>query len=103
MNIKFYVKRVRPVRHKEVKRAWVAHFFNPENDEKPHTLIGIEVSDNWNTIVGEAGIIATSVPVPDPPVDFMCVTGNSSDDSIEDYFLKESSPFYKKSIWKFLG
>jgi hypothetical protein len=27
-----------------VKRAYLAHFFNPERDEKPHTLIGVEAT-----------------------------------------------------------
>lgn len=82
---------------KEVKRAYLAHFFNPEMDEKPHTLVGIEVSNNWEHVVAQAGLVAQEVEVPDPPVDFIQLTGLGG---VEDYFLHECAPFYKK---KFLG
>lgn len=78
---------------KEVKRAYLAHFFNPEKDEKPHTLIGIEVSGSWSQVVSEAGMVIKDINVPDPPVDFIQITGEGG---LEDFFLKESAPFYKK-------
>jgi hypothetical protein len=82
-------------RVKEVKRAYLAHFFNPEQDEKPHTLIGIEVSGNWDHVVSQAGLVARDVQIPDPPVDFIQITGKGG---VEDYFLNECEPFYKRKI-----
>ncbi|MCM3038118.1 enhanced serine sensitivity protein SseB C-terminal domain-containing protein [Paenibacillus motobuensis] len=77
---------------KEVKLAYHAHFFNPQMDEKPHTLIALEVSDNMNEIVAKAGMVANSVHVPDPPVTFIQLDGSSG---LEDYFKSNVKPFYK--------
>jgi hypothetical protein len=81
---------------KEVKRAFVAHFFNPEQDEKPHTLIAIEVNGNWKSIVASAGMVARDVPSPDPPVDFIQITGK---EGLADYFLRECKPFYERKLF----
>lgn len=80
---------------KEVKLAYQAHFFNPQMDEKPHTLIALEVSDNMNEIVAKAGMVANSVHVPDPPVTFIQLDGSSG---LEDYFKSNVKPFYKKRV-----
>ncbi len=39
----------------EVKRAWLAHFYHPETGEKPHTMIALEVTGNWDRIPGKPG------------------------------------------------
>ncbi len=80
---------------REVKRAYLAHFFNPEKDEKAHTLIGIEVSGNWDQVVSQAGLVARDIEIPDPPVDFVQITGQGG---AEDYFLNDCEPFYKKKV-----
>lgn len=81
----------------EVRRAWLAHYFNPERDEKPHTLIAIEHSGNWEHVAGQAGMVAKDITIPDPPVDFMQVTAKgSTKGGVEDYFLNEIEPFYRK-------
>jgi hypothetical protein len=82
---------------KSVQRAFVAMFFNPKRDEKPHILIAIEVTGEWEPVVAGAGMIARDVPVPDPPVDFMQITGKGG---IEEHFTKGGQPFYRR---KFLG
>jgi SseB protein C-terminal domain/SseB protein N-terminal domain len=82
---------------KEVKRAYLVHFFNPEKDQKPHTLVGIEASGNWDHVAAQAGLVARGVEIPDPPVDFIQITGGSG---VDGYFLNECQPFYKR---KFLG
>lgn len=78
---------------KEVKNAYLAHFHNPERDEKAHTLIGVDVEGNWNDIMSGAGMIVGNVEVPDPPVDFVQITGNGG---IEDYLTSNCKPFYKR-------
>lgn len=78
---------------REVKQAYLSHFFNPENDEKAHTLIGIEVSGNWDEVRSQVGLVAAAVEVPDPPVDLIQITGRGG---VEDYFLQDCEPFYKK-------
>ncbi|OPY69362.1 MAG: enhanced serine sensitivity protein SseB [Syntrophorhabdus sp. PtaU1.Bin002] len=81
---------------KQVKRAYLAHFYNPETDEKPHTLIALEVTENWDVVMASCGIIARDVPSPDPPVDFLQITGKGG---LEDYFLRECKPFYEKKLF----
>jgi hypothetical protein len=78
---------------KPVSRAFLAHVMNPKHDEKPHTLIAIEVHGDWDRIVAEAGLVARNVSVPDPPVDFMQMTGRGG---LEDYFRHDSKPFYRR-------
>jgi hypothetical protein len=80
---------------KSVKCAYNAHFYNPEIDEKPHTLIAIEINGNWDDIVSRAGMIADSIKIPDPPVDFIQLNGKSG---LEQYFRSSCKPFYKKKI-----
>lgn len=82
---------------KQVKRAWVAHFFNPERDEKPHTLVAIDAGDGFEAVSAEAGIVVRNVKIPNPPVDFLPITGRHG---IEDYFVKDTKPFYTR---RFLG
>ena len=82
---------------KQVKRAWLAHFFHPERDQVPHTLVVIEAAGNFDALSAEVGIVAQSVRIPDPPLDVMPLTGQGG---FEDYFVKQTKPFYQKS---FLG
>jgi hypothetical protein len=73
-----------------VRRAWLALYDNPAGDEPPHLLVALEVDGDPAIIMGEAGLVASSVPVPDPPVDFTCLTGLGG---MESYF-KQVPPFY---------
>jgi hypothetical protein len=82
---------------KQVRRAWLAHFFDPERDKRPHTLVAIE-TDHYEEIVGEIGTVATNVHLPDPPLDLTQITGRGG--GIEDYFLKGGNPFYER---RFMG
>ena len=79
-----------------VKRAYVAHYFNPATGEPPHTLVGIEASGDWDSVIGGIGVVAKGVMVPNPPIDFMPLTG---DEGVQGY-LKKLKPFYER---KFLG
>jgi len=78
---------------KSVKRAYLAHFFNPEYDEKPHTLIAVDFVGEWDSLMAGAGMVARDVHVPDPPVDFLPMSGSVG---IEDYFRNECKPFYQR-------
>jgi hypothetical protein len=40
--------------------------------------------------------LAHDVPVPDPPVDLIQITGQGG--GMEEYFLRESTPFYRRRI-----
>ncbi len=77
--------------NRTVRAAWLAHFFNPAVDEKSHTLVSIDADGDWERVVGDAGVAAQGVNVPDPPVDFMRY-GNGS---LDDYFAGVE-PFYRR-------
>ncbi len=81
---------------KQVKKAYLAHFFNPAQDEKAHTLIAVEVSGEWESVVAGAGMVANETETPDPPVDFMQITGRGG---IEDYFTTDCRPFYQRRVF----
>ena len=76
----------------EVKRAYLAHYINPTQSKAGHTLIAIECSDSWDKILGDAGVIVRNVKIPDPPVDFLRLTGDGGLDS----YFDSTKPFYKK-------
>ena len=77
---------------REVRRAYVAHFFNPDVDTKGHTLVAIEIDGDWDVLIAETGTIVKATKVPDPPVDFIRLTGGQG---IEEYFRK-AKPFYER-------
>jgi SseB protein C-terminal domain/SseB protein N-terminal domain len=78
---------------KEVKRAWIANIMVPGEDEKPHSLVALEVSDNIEEIVNNAANLSNNMDLIDPPVDYLQITGEGG---LEDYFIEESQPFYTK-------
>ena len=83
---------------KQVKRAWLAHFHDPSRDERAHTLVALEAAGEFAALSAEASIVARNIEVPDPPVDIVAITGDGG--GFEDYFLKQTKPFYER---RFLG
>jgi hypothetical protein len=77
----------------QVRRAWLAHFLNPADELPPHTLIALECDGDYKDILQEASAVIQETEVPDPPVDFLPVTGEGG---LEDYFLSEGEPFYQR-------
>ncbi len=78
-----------------VRKAYLAHYLNPERGEKAHTLIALEVDGDWDQASAEAGLVASQVEVPDPPVDFLQIAGRGG---IEDYFTRSVKPFYERQL-----
>lgn len=66
----------------QVKRAWLAHVLVPGRDQNAHSLIGLEASGNIDEVLAEAGLVASQVNIPDPPVDFLLVTGRGASTDI---------------------
>ncbi|MEZ6071344.1 MAG: enhanced serine sensitivity protein SseB C-terminal domain-containing protein [Pirellulales bacterium] len=79
-----------------VKAAYLAHFFNPITDGFPHTLIGIVVESDWDSIVGDAGVVAREVMGEHEIVDFVRVSPDER--GLSEYMLRENKPFYKRSF-----
>jgi SseB protein C-terminal domain/SseB protein N-terminal domain len=82
---------------KQVQRAWLAHFYNPQIHERAHTLVCVELSGDRDRIFADAGIVAGEVPVPDPPVDFIRY---ADDGGLGEYF-KNTRPFYVRRRFRF--
>lgn len=80
----------------KVKRAWIATLREPQ-DDKPHTLIGIEAGDHYDAVLKAIGMATTGVNIPDPPIDAVPVGAGGP---LDDYFLRSAKPFYKR---RFLG
>jgi SseB protein C-terminal domain/SseB protein N-terminal domain len=81
---------------KQVKRAWLAHFFNPADGQPPHTLVAIDATKGFDDIAVGASAAIHNVNMPDPPVDFMPITGNGK---IEQHFLQDEKPFYTRRFF----
>lgn len=79
-----------------VKAAYLAQIHNPERDEAPHTLIGIDAVGEWDRIIGDAGLVAKETMSANEIVDFVRLS--SGDTGVSQYLLHETKPFYKKSL-----
>ena len=80
-----------------MRRAWIAHFHHPSQGEAAHTLLAIEASGNFDALAAETGLVARDITIPDPPLDIMAIAGGGG---IEDYFVRQTKPFYER---RFLG
>ena len=76
-----------------VNRAYLAQVHYPENDEKPHLLIGIDAQGDWEKVIGDAGMIASNVLEKGELIDFMRL----DDSGISQYLINKTRPFYEKS------
>ena len=81
---------------KDVVSAYLVHFFNPETDDPPHTLIGLQVAGAWDNLLSASMIVCEGIDIPDPPVDFIRV------DLGDLGHFSGVIPFYKKKkFWLF--
>lgn len=83
-------------RNKSVNRAYLVLFHNPETSEKPHLLIGIDVSDNPEKVFGDAGMIGSQVMGKDEIIDFIRLDKSG----FSQHILNSTKPFYQKSLLK---
>lgn len=85
-------------KHKQVRRAWVAHI-KEAADAKPNLLIGIEADSDIENIIQAAGNVATDTLLEDEPVDICEVVDN---DNISHFFTAHLTPFYERRWGSFL-
>lgn len=81
---------------KQVNKAWLAHFHNPDDGLPPHTLIAVDAGEFYKEVIGEIGMVINSITIPSPPVDIIPITNGSG---LEQYFLNGQKPFYKRKIF----
>ncbi|MFM8424170.1 MAG: enhanced serine sensitivity protein SseB C-terminal domain-containing protein [Chloroflexota bacterium] len=80
-------------RNPSVNRAYLVLFHNPGSGEKPHLLVGIDVSDNTETIFGDAGMIGSVVLEKNEFLDFFRL----DDSEFSQHVINSTKPFYQKS------
>jgi len=85
-------------KHKEVRRAWVAHI-KEAAEAQPNLLIGIEADGDIENIIQAAGSVATDTLLEDEPVDICEVVEN---DNISHFFTAHLTPFYERRWGSFL-
>lgn len=86
---------------KQVKRAYLVQFFNPETDEKPHLLIGVDAGEDYKKVVGDAGLISSEVLGKGEIIDFMRLDNSG----LSQHMVEKTKPFYEKKSFlkKLLG
>jgi len=78
---------------REVKRAYLAHFFNPAVDAAAHTLVGIEMEGDPTAVVEAAFKAASGIELFDPPLQFIQL---GTLPPVDRYFEESCKPFYRK-------
>jgi hypothetical protein len=78
---------------REVKRAYIAHFFNPAADAAAHTLVGIEVEGDPVPIVQAAQKAVAGVELFDPPLQFIQL---GTVPAVDKYFEESCKPFHRR-------
>jgi hypothetical protein len=68
--------------------------FNPEIDDKPHTVIGVDADGDILDSIGDAGLIASEAVADGQVVDFIQLDGTG----ISDYMKNDTTPFYKRTM-----
>ena len=82
--------------NKFVNRAYLVQFHNPESGEPPHLLIGIDASDNWGKVSGDAGMISSEVLGKGEIIDLVRLDNSS----FSQHIINSSKPIYQKSFLK---
>src|SRR5438132_873318 len=76
----------------QVRRAYLA--LMSAGGDQSHTLIALEADGNWDDILGGAGLVmAQNVEIPNPPVDFLQMTGQTP---METHLREKVKPFYER-------
>jgi hypothetical protein len=82
--------------NKYVNRAHLVQFQNPESGEKPHLLIGIDASGDFEKVFGDAGVIGSEVMGKDEIIDFIRLDNSGFSQNI----INSTKPIYQKSFLK---
>jgi hypothetical protein len=80
-------------RHPNVKAAYLGWIFNPSSGQPAHYIFAIDGNGDLQSVTDEAGFIAQQYLKPEEIVDFLRLNNKGG---INDYFLKETKPFYMK-------
>jgi len=76
-----------------VKAAYLGWIFNPDSGEPPHYIFALDVDGDLQNLTQEAGFTAKQFLEQNEFVDFIKIDKNGG---ISNYFLKQTTPFYKR-------
>jgi hypothetical protein len=82
---------------KPVRRAFLALMHDQAVDEQPNLLIGLEVEGDQaeiETLINEAGSVASATAPNDDPVDFCLVS--EQERGVSHYLITHTQPFYQR-------
>ena len=80
----------------QVKAAYLAQAVFAKADPSPHTMIGIDMTGNWRSLVSEAGLIAQAVARPGEIIDFMQIS-DDPDEGVSKY-MQSTTPFFTRDL-----
>jgi hypothetical protein len=81
----------------QVNKVYLAQYFNPQMDDKPHLLICIDGKGDWQQLLGDAGMVASEMIGSGEVIDFMRIDNSGLAKSV----VKQIKPFFARK--SFLG
>lgn len=76
----------------KVNTAYIAQIFNGLKGNTPRPIIGIEVSDDFDSIQEKCGNIVSKIMKENEAIDFIPLGG----DEVSVYMKEQTEPFYRK-------
>jgi hypothetical protein len=76
-----------------VKAAYLGWIYNPDSEEPPHYIFGIDADGDLQSLTQDAGFTAKQFLSKNEFVDFVKIGNNNM---LTNYFLKNTKPFYKR-------
>ena len=76
-----------------VEAAYLGWIHDPESDIPPHYIFAVEETGDWNDLTQEMGYLINQIQGTAPIVDLLKI---DEKDGICGYFVKSTTPFYKK-------
>lgn len=80
-----------------VKKAYLVQYYNPAEDEEPHSLMMLECDKEYQEVIGKAYLVAQASLQDGEFIDFLEYQANNQ---LCQQIAKDYQPFYRK---KFLG
>jgi hypothetical protein len=76
-----------------IRAAYLGWIYNPSSGEPPHYIFGLDGEGDLQSITNEAGFTAKHFLNPNDIIDFIRIDDKGG---LSDYFLKNTTPFYKR-------
>lgn len=80
-------------KHSDVNAAYLAQGVFSGTDAVPHTLIAIDTTGDWKSLIAEIGPIAQTIAQPGEIIDFMQLS-ERADEGVSRY-MRSTEPFYR--------